>query len=55
VRPTHIALYDLARGECLSELDLEEYGLSAVFSILPVSEDMNRGEEDLVSSGGASS
>jgi hypothetical protein len=54
VRPTHIALYDLARGECLCELELEDYGLSAVFSILPVSQNRNRGEEDLVSSGGAS-
>ena len=53
--PTHIALYDLARGECVHELELESHGLSAVFSILPVSESLDSpGEEDLVSSGGAS-
>ena len=35
VCPTHMALYDLARNECLAEVDLETAGLSAVFSILP--------------------
>ncbi len=35
--PTHIACYDLARRRKLAELDLEAYGLNAVFSILPAS------------------
>jgi hypothetical protein len=52
VRPTHIALYDLARGECVCELDLEQHGLSAVFSVLPVPGRIARvGEDGLVSSG----
>jgi hypothetical protein len=37
VCPTHMALYDLARNECLTEVNLEGAGLSAVFSILPES------------------
>jgi hypothetical protein len=54
--PTHIALYDLARGECVQELELESHGLSAVFSVLPVAASENRsGESDLVSSGETSS
>jgi hypothetical protein len=32
--PTHIACYDLARRRCLVEIELEDYGLHAVFSIL---------------------
>lgn len=32
--PTHIACYDLARKNCLIEINLEDHGLHAVFSIL---------------------
>jgi hypothetical protein len=31
--PTHIALYDIARKECLQEFDLEGHGMNIVFSI----------------------
>jgi hypothetical protein len=34
-RPTHIAHFDLDRGECTQWIDLEPAGLSAVFSVLP--------------------
>ena len=34
-KPTHIACYDLARRECVVEIDLEPAGLSALYSILP--------------------
>jgi len=33
--PTHIACYDLRRQQFLQEMNLEEYGLNAVFSIIP--------------------
>jgi hypothetical protein len=33
--PTHIACYDLTKRQCVREIDLEPYSLSAVFSILP--------------------
>jgi hypothetical protein len=33
--PAHIACYDLARGTCITEIELEGAGLSAVYSILP--------------------
>jgi hypothetical protein len=37
--PTHIACYDLDKRRCLKEIDLEAYGLNAVFNIFqaPVS------------------
>jgi hypothetical protein len=35
---THIACYDLARGECVAEVDLEPASLSALYSILPARE-----------------
>ena len=35
LQPTHIACYDLVQGRLIKEIDLEEHGLSAVFSILP--------------------
>jgi hypothetical protein len=35
-RPTHLALYDLVDQRCLAEIDVEAYGLNAIFSILPV-------------------
>jgi hypothetical protein len=34
-KPTHIALYDLVEKRCVSEFDLEPYGLNIVFSIFP--------------------
>lgn len=34
-RPTHIACYDLDKGECVVEIDLEPMGLNAVYSIFP--------------------
>jgi hypothetical protein len=34
-KPTHIALYDIARKQCLQEFDLEAHGMNIVFSILP--------------------
>ncbi|HUI40913.1 MAG TPA: hypothetical protein VL523_02980 [Terriglobia bacterium] len=37
-RPSHIALYDLAAGQCLHEIELESRGLSVIFSILPAVE-----------------
>lgn len=36
VAPTHIACYDLALRRCIAEIEVEQFGLSAVFSILPV-------------------
>ena len=36
VKPTHIACYDLAKRECIVEVDLEPMGLNAVYSIFPV-------------------
>lgn len=33
-RPTRIALFDLVAGECLKEIDLEPFGVNAIFSIL---------------------
>jgi hypothetical protein len=33
VLPTHIACYDLNRSQCLAEINLEDHGLDAVFSI----------------------
>lgn len=35
VLPTHIACYDLQARKCLMEIDLEKYGLNAVFGIFP--------------------
>jgi predicted Zn-dependent protease with MMP-like domain len=32
-RPTRITLYDLAKKERLDEIDLEPYGLAALFSV----------------------
>jgi hypothetical protein len=36
VKPTHIACYDLAKRECIVEVDLEPMGLNAIYSIFPV-------------------
>jgi hypothetical protein len=33
VLPTRVACYDLKKRECLVEIDLEPYGLHAVYSI----------------------
>ena len=38
VKPTHIALYDLASQECLKEIDLEAFGMNSLFSIFPASD-----------------
>ena len=35
IKPTHIALFDLATQQCLKEIDLEPYGLNGVFGIFP--------------------
>lgn len=35
VHPTHIACYDLAKRECLVEINLEPMGLNAIYSIFP--------------------
>jgi hypothetical protein len=32
-KPTHIALYDLARAKCLNEIDLEPCGLGVLFGV----------------------
>lgn len=37
-RATHIACYDLAKRTCVTEMDLEPAGISALYSILPVPE-----------------
>jgi len=37
-KPTHIACYDLARRTCITEIGLESFGLSALYSILPASQ-----------------
>jgi hypothetical protein len=37
-KPTHIALFDLVEQACLREIDLEPYGMNAVYSIFPVPE-----------------
>lgn len=38
---THIARYDLSNRRCLGELDLERYGLNAVFSIFPAARELD--------------
>jgi len=35
VKPTHIALFDMAGKQCLQEIDLEPYGMNTVFGIFP--------------------
>jgi len=35
-KPTHIALYDLRAEELLAEIDLEPFGMDAVFGIFPI-------------------
>ena len=35
VKPTHIALFDIDQQKCLDELDLEPFGMNAVYGILP--------------------
>lgn len=41
-KPTHLALYDLARRKCEQEIELEPHGLGVVFSVLPAPEDRTR-------------
>lgn len=35
-KPAHIALYDIVARKCLMEIDLEQYGMNVVFSVLPI-------------------
>jgi hypothetical protein len=37
-KPTHIALFDLTNQACLKEINLEPYGMNAVYGIFPVPE-----------------
>jgi hypothetical protein len=37
-KPTHLACYDLEKQTCVTEIDLEPAGLSALYSILPAAE-----------------
>ena len=41
--PAHIACYDLARRTCITEIELEDAGLSAVYSILPAAVESGTG------------
>jgi hypothetical protein len=34
-RPAHIALYDIAAGTCLQEIDIERFGMNVIFGIYP--------------------
>jgi len=34
-KPTHIALFDIVRKKCLTEINLEPYGMHTVFGIFP--------------------
>ena len=34
-KPTHIALFDIVKKQCLQEIDLEPYGMHTVFGIFP--------------------
>jgi hypothetical protein len=38
VKPTHIALFDLVDKKCLKEIDLEPYGMNAIYGIFGASE-----------------
>ncbi len=40
-KPTHIALYDIARMQCLQEFNLEPHGMNIVFSIFPAPDTTN--------------
>jgi hypothetical protein len=40
--PTRIACYDLVQRSCLKEIDVQGYGLDAVFSVFPAERDLNR-------------
>jgi hypothetical protein len=53
-KPTHISLYDLATKKCLDEIDLEPYGMAAVFSVHDT-EAGNASENSLVQTAGAKS
>jgi hypothetical protein len=35
-RPSHIALYDVERGVCEREIEVEPSGIGVVFGLLPV-------------------
>jgi len=34
-KPSHLALYDTSRLECIQEFDVEAHGLNVIFSIFP--------------------
>jgi hypothetical protein len=34
-RPAHIALYDIAAGTCLQEIEIERFGMNVIFGIYP--------------------
>lgn len=34
-KPTHIALFDIAAQECLQQIELEDYGMNAIYGIYP--------------------
>ncbi len=35
VKPTHLALFDIADKKCLKEIDLEPHGMNAIYGIFP--------------------
>ena len=52
-KPSHIALYDTTRRECLQEIDLEPHGMNVIFSIFPGLQQPAELEESAVPSGAA--
>jgi len=36
VKPTHLALFDIVDKKCLKEIDLEPFGMNAIYGIFPV-------------------
>jgi hypothetical protein len=51
-KPTHITLYDLVNKKCLEEIDLEPYGLAALFSVHDA-ELASAGNSSLIQTAGA--
>ncbi len=35
VKPTHLALFDIVEKQCLKEIDVEAYGMNAIYGIFP--------------------
>lgn len=50
-KPSHVALYDTTRRECLQEIDLEAHGMNVIFSIFPALQQAVELEESAVPSG----